>query len=140
MPQSEGAGDDRLARLLYVSDLAPGTRAGEVSRIVASSRRRNTADGLTGLLIFDGDRFCQYVEGPPAALEALRGRLDADARHVRMETLIDGAFAGPRRFSDWRLGYVHVVDTDDLDSLRGLQGEAAMAAFERLLPLLDVDG
>ena len=140
MPQSQPAGDDRLARLLYVSDLAPGTRAGEVSRIVASSRRRNTADGLTGLLIFDGDRFCQYVEGTPTALEALRGRLDADVRHMRMETLIDGAFAGPRRFSDWRLGYVQVVDTDDLDALRGLQGEAAMAAFERLLPLLDVDG
>ena len=140
MPQTERTGDDQLARLLYVSDLAPGTRASEVSRIVASSRRRNTADGLTGLLIFDGDRFCQYVEGPPAMLETLRGRLDADARHVRMETLIDGAFAGPRRFSDWRLGYVQVVDTDDLDALRSLQGEAAMAAFERLLPLLDVDG
>ena len=139
MPQSGRAATDQLARLLYISDLAPGSRATEVSRIVASSRRRNAADGLTGLLIFDGDRFCQYVEGPPASIAALRERLDRDARHVRMEALIEGPFAGPRRFSDWRLGYVDVVDADDLDAMRGLDGDAAMAAFERLLPRLDVE-
>ena len=139
MPQSAQAAPQTLARLLYISDLSPGTRATEVSRIVGSSRRRNAKDSITGLLIFDGDRFCQYVEGPPAAVAALNDRLDHDARHVRMEVLLEGPFAGPRRFSDWRLGYVDVVDADELGAMRGLDGDAAMAAFEQLLPLLDVE-
>ena len=138
MPQSGHAVAGPLVRLLYVSDLSPGTRATEVARIVASSRRHNAGDGITGLLIFDGDRFCQYVEGPPAVMTALRERLDADPRHTRLEALLEGAFAGPRRFSDWRLGYVDVVGVDDLEALRGLDGDAAMAAFEQLLPHLDV--
>ena len=139
MSQSGNAGAQSLARLLYVSDLSPGTRATEVSRIVGSSRRRNAGDGITGLLVFDGDRFCQYVEGPPAAVSALNDRLDRDARHVRMEVLLEGPFAGPRRFSDWRLGYVDAVDADEIGAMRGLSGDAAMAAFERLLPRLDVE-
>ena len=139
MSQSGKAGAQSLARLLYVSDLSPGTRATEVSRIVSSSRRRNVGDAITGLLIFDGDRFCQYVEGPPAAVAALSDRLDRDVRHTRMEVLAAGPFPGPRRFSDWRLGYVDVVDADEIDAMRGLSGDEAMAAFERLLPLLDVE-
>ena len=139
MSQSGKAGAESLARLLYVSDLSPGTRATEVSRIVGASRRRNAGDGITGLLVFDGDRFCQYVEGPPAAVAALSDRLDQDVRHTRMEVLLEGPFAGPRRFSDWRLGYVDVVDADELGAMRGLSGDEAMRAFERLLPRLDVE-
>ena len=90
------------------------------------------------LLIFDGSCFCQYVEGPPATLMALNDRLDLDPRHTHMEVLLEGSFAGPRRFSDWRLGYVDVVDGDEIGAMRDLSGDDAMAAFERLLPLLDV--
>ena len=139
MSQSGKAGAESLARLLYVSDLSPGTRATEVSRIVGASRRRNAGDGITGLLVFDGDRFCQYVEGPPAAVAALSDRLDRDVRHTRMEVLTAGPFAGPRRFSDWRLGYVDVVDADEIGAMRALSGDDAMRAFERLLPRLDVE-
>ena len=138
MSQSGNAGAQSLARLLYVSDLSPGTRATEVSRIVGASRRRNAGDGITGLLVFDGDCFCQYVEGPPAAVTALNDRLDRDVRHTRMEVLLEGPFAGPRRFSDWRLGYVDTVDADEIGAMRVLSGDEAMMAFERLLPLLDV--
>ena len=139
MSQTGSAGAASLTRLLYISDLSPGTRATEVSRIVSSSRRRNAQDGITGLLIFDGHRFCQYVEGPLVVLNALNNRLEHDVRHVHMEMLLEGPITGARRFSDWRLGYVDVVDADEIGAMRGLSGDAAMAAFERLLPLLDVE-
>ena len=138
MSQTGCTGTATLTRLLYISDLSPGTRATEVSRIVGPSRRRNAEDAITGLLIFDGDRFCQYVEGPPAAVTALNGRLRQDTRHVHIEVLLDGSFSGPRRFSDWRLGYVDMVDADEIGAMRGLRGHTALAAFERVLPLLDV--
>jgi hypothetical protein len=82
MPSSSDAvvESSSLARLLYVSALAPGVPVTEVSRIVSAARQRNADDAITGLLVFDGDTFCQYVEGPPEAVEALLQRLHADPR------------------------------------------------------------
>ena len=47
MSQTGRAGATSLIRLLYISDLSPGTRATEVSRIVGPSRRRNAEDAIT---------------------------------------------------------------------------------------------
>lgn len=128
-----------LGRLLYVSALAPGVRATEVGRIVSTARARNAQDGITGLLIFDGDTFCQYVEGPPEAVDDLLARLHRDPRHGTLDILMHDRPTMARRFSDWRLGYVESVETDDLDALRGLRGEDGLAALEALLPRLDVE-
>ena len=128
-----------LACLLYVSALAPGVPVTEVSRIVTAARQRNANDAITGLLVFDGDTFCQYVEGPPEAVEALLQRLHADPRHEQLQILIDGALPEGRRFSDWRLGYVDSFEHDELGILRALRGDAALACFENLVPRLDVE-
>ncbi len=139
MPSQDLLQTARLGQLLYVSALSPGVPVTEVSRIVTSSRLRNTTDAITGLLVFDGDTFCQYVEGPPKAVDALLGRLLEDRRHQEMEILIDGTFEGERRFSDWRLGYVDSFENDELAALHGLHGDAAIACFLKLVPKLDVE-
>jgi hypothetical protein len=138
MPLSHIVENALLGRLLYVSTLAAGVPVKEVSRIVGVSRPRNAGEAITGLLIFDGDTFCQYVEGPPEAVDALLQRLRRDPRHDDMQVLLDGTWDGARRFSDWRLGYVDSFEADELGTLRGLRGDAALACFEDLLPRLDV--
>ena len=129
-----------LSHLLYVSSLAPGVPVTEVARIVATARQRNARDGITGLLVFDGATFCQYLEGPPETVDALLHRLHTDPRHLEVQLLVDGTVPdGRRRFSDWRLGYVDSFEHDELGSLRALRGAAALACFENLLPRLDVE-
>ena len=128
-----------LGQLLYLSSLAPGVPVTEVSRIVATARRRNAAESITGLLVFDGDHFCQYVEGPPAAVEALLQRLQCDERHTALDILVDGTFEGERRFSNWRLGYVDSFEGDELAALHGLRGDEALDCLRRLVPRLDVE-
>jgi len=81
--------DGPLNTLLYVSELTHFD-AGEIDSICHQSRANHARDDITGLLVFDGQAFCQFVEGPRDAIAAL---LERDARHVKMRVLQHGPVA-----------------------------------------------
>ena len=125
--------------LLYVSDIAEGLDASAVSDILSESRTNNNRDDITGLLIFDGQRFAQFVEGPPPPMQGLLKRLEGDVRHKNME-LLWSARAAQRRFPTWRLGYLKFdLDLFGLEGLRGKRGDAVLEAFTFILPTLDIE-
>jgi hypothetical protein len=126
--------------LLYVSTLAADADIRDVGAIARTSRVHNQADGITGLLVFDGASFAQWVEGPCAAISALRKRLQADRRHIDMDVLHFGPTESPRRFPTWSLGYYYLADddTDGIASLRGLSEKSARKAFDNLIKHVDV--
>jgi hypothetical protein len=76
----------------------------EIERIVAQSRRKNKRLEITGAMIRTGNRFAQYVEGPSAAIAALRDMVMADPRHHDIVTLEEGTLS-ERRFAGWSLAY-----------------------------------
>ena len=78
-----------LHQILYRSLLAPDHTPGVVGRIVGAARQRNASEGITGLLVFDGLRFCQHLEGPPDPVQRLMRRLQADRRHTDVRGLLD---------------------------------------------------
>lgn len=120
-----------LHEVLYVSTLAPGQPVGIVASIAARARMSNIRDGITGLLVFDGQRFCQQLEGPRESLEPLLERIRSDPRHTRMEVLHEAALAR-RRFQRFSLAFSTLEDEDALPRMESLQGAQAMAAFEAL--------
>ena len=61
--------------ILYCSVLAPDQPIGIVGRIVSQARARNAQHRITGLLVFDGLRFCQHVEGSHDDVVALMRRM-----------------------------------------------------------------
>lgn len=67
---------------LYHSVMADTQEASCVADIVKAARQFNASQGLSGLLVFDGMRFAQYLEGPADALQALIERLQQDTRHT----------------------------------------------------------
>jgi len=127
-----------LHEVLYVSTLAPASPVKVVSQIAANARIANQASGITGLLIFDGMRFCQQIEGPKKAVLALIQRIAQDPRHVDVEILHHGPLA-ERRFRRFSLGYITVDDVDLLARIEDAGAEQAMAQFLALLPSLDLD-
>ena len=128
-----------LYGFLYVSRLAAGSRPCTVADIARDARGRNSLDGITGLLVFDGEGFAQFVEGPSPAVASLHDRIALDKRHVDVLTLWHGPLDGARRFPNWRLGYLLMEDSDqELGALRALRGDAAITAFCRLTAHLDV--
>ena len=119
-----------LFDLLYVSEMrAPD--AAEVGRICIQSRANNLRDSISGLLVFDGQAFCQYVEGPRPQIADLRDRLERDPRHRAMRVLKFAA-AKKRRFASWRLGYAFSADPAAIARLRS--DADAVAAFDRWAP------
>ena len=95
-----------LHRWLYVSHCRlPATWSdAAVADIVAVSRLRNAALGMTGALLFTGTRFAQIIEGTSAGLAILQASIERDPRHADVRTVLTGRHDA-RLFDDWSLAY-----------------------------------
>ena len=107
-----------------------------VDGICRQSRANNARVGITGVLVFDGHAFCQFVEGPQPAIADLLGRLERDPRHVKMHVLQFGRTNWPRRFASWRLGYAYSADPAAIARIAARRDDAALAAFTDWIPAL----
>ena len=97
----------RLKSLTYTSRARLDLAEDDLRDIHQTARHLNALDGITGLLLFDGSRFLQIIEGGEAAIDNLVDRLRRDPRHsafeVRDERLVDG-----RSFADWSMELLRV--------------------------------
>ena len=101
-----------LVQLFYVSRAATPYDGEVVKAILATSRRNNHRDDVTGCLLFSGRYFAQVLEG---STDVTSGRLDqisADPRHVDFQLLVERPIA-LRDYGDWSMGYLHDLDLED---------------------------
>ncbi len=127
-----------LHEVLYVSTLSPDSPVKVVSQIAAKARVANQAAGITGLLVFDGMRFCQQIEGPRKEVLALIERIRQDPRHVNVE-ILHHAPLDERRFRRFSLGYAATDDAEALARIEDAGPAQALAQFLGLLPMIDLD-
>lgn len=127
-----------LYQLVYSSLLAADAGVACVADICRTARERNAKDGVTGLLIFDGLRFCQYLEGARDAVRALAQSICEDVRHEQFVILHEGGFEGPRLFNDWSMGYALADDEEMLAPVLAMRGAATVNALQGLVPRLDL--
>jgi len=92
---------------------------------VEEARERNRQFGVTGMLVHEGDRFFQWLEGPGTALEGLWSSIRLDERHCDIELLGEGV-TPVRLFSDWDLRFVRRPEGEQplLGSLEDFEPEA----------------
>jgi hypothetical protein len=64
--------------------------------------RNNAVAGLSGLLLFDGVRFLQVLEGPEDAIAPILADIQADPRHFGMVVLRD-RIVDTRGFPAWAM-------------------------------------
>ena len=126
-----------LHEVLYVSTIAMHAPISVVGDIAVQSRAANQRIDVTGLLIFDGMRFCQQLEGAQKDVLKLMERICQDRRHTHVEIVHLGPLA-QRRFRQFNLGYATVEDEDRLARLEALDGPAAVSAFLALLSKVDI--
>ena len=93
-----------MYRLVYTSRSAADLSADDINMILNTARRRNAAEGITGLLLYHNRMILQVLEGEKAPVKACYDRIRRDPRHrdvwVRMEGEVDTLF-----FTDWFMGY-----------------------------------
>jgi hypothetical protein len=97
----------RLKTLSYSSRARIDLSDDDLNDIHQTARHLNALDGITGLLVFDGSRFLQIVEGDEGAIDDLLDRLRSDRRHSSIEVR-DARFVSRRSFSDWSMELVRV--------------------------------
>lgn len=92
-----------LHQLTYISSARPSLILSDVEGILHTSRRNNDRAQVTGLLIFDGKRFLQALEGPLEAVEATFARIAVDERH-RALVKLSSRHVETREFGSWSMG------------------------------------
>ncbi|MFH1815995.1 MAG: BLUF domain-containing protein [Pseudomonadota bacterium] len=129
----------RLYNVVYCSRSAPGVDAADVERIIASSRRRNPAYGITGLLVFGSGVFFQWLEGPRDSVTALMETLKADPRHDTVVELCANEEVRERLFPEWDMEFVESADIREvlLDALDDAEDPKSIAALGVLLEHID---
>ena len=91
-----------MLQLTYISTVTPGTPPDVLESILLTSRRRNAAAGVTGLLVFDGRRFLQALEGEESAVRTAYDRIQRDPRH-RAVVLLSSREITARDFGEWAM-------------------------------------
>ncbi len=129
---------DLVSCVLWVSWLAPETSVSVVKDIWQTSRQRNATLGLTGAVVFDGERFCELLEGPVLDISEVYRDVEADPRHTGLRVLHMSSAGSPRRQTQWRSGYCDAPALDPFFDETGLQGDPAASAFLDLLPRCDL--
>ena len=111
-----------MYQVVYVSLATKEYGRDELERILAVSRRNNSADGVTGMLCYHGGTFFQMLEGERDKVEAVMKRVAADRRHHGVMVLLEQEVES-RDLPDWSMAFNQVA---------GRQAEA-LEGFSQLL-------
>jgi hypothetical protein len=117
-----------MLSLVYASTAVVGFNGADLAELLALSRAANSADSITGVLLFRNHRFLQLLEGPPHAVRNKMQLIAEDARHQDVLVLLEETVP-QRQFPDWTMGYAaasalegvtvpgHRTTFDDIDFL-----------------------
>ena len=109
-----------LKSLLYRSRRAQPLDDAQVYEIYRQATDNNALEGITGVLIHDGDYFVQLLEAGEDAMAGMMNKLRADPRHCNLE-VIDERTIERRSFGGWSMKLVKVdhapfVAVDDVET------------------------
>lgn len=117
--------------------MAPDAPLSIVGDIAAHARIANATADITGVLVFDGMRFCQQIEGKQKDVLALMERIYQDKRHLNIEVFHHGALA-ERRFKHFAVAFSNVEELSQLERLEQLDGQAGIDAYLALVATLNL--
>ncbi len=91
-------------RCIYVSAASKDFKASQVMPLLQKARAKNTALGLTGMLLYAEGSFFQVLEGPQAVVQALYEQIVADGRHSLVTKVVEEPI-DHRDFEQWTMGF-----------------------------------
>ena len=87
-------------------------------------------------MIFDGERFCQHIEGDPDEIVRTFTATEKDPRHTRVRVLASGSVQAPR-YAQWSMAYVYAATPDLIDAIGSRTVPGVAEAFETALSQCD---
>lgn len=133
-----------MKQLLFSSVSTGKISEGELAELLVSCRGNNAARGITGLLLHDGRRFVQLMEGEPASVDDLYRKICKDSRHHLVTVLFEREI-DVRSFEQWGMGFRSIKAGTELTGI-GLESieaasssEGANATVQLIKNLMGVD-
>lgn len=93
-----------LYQIMYISSAHGDVTPTQCAHISHAASTRNQAEDVTGLLLFNGKRFLQVLEGPREAVERVYHRICDDGRHYAVVKLREMEIE-EREFGNWAMAY-----------------------------------
>ena len=112
--------------LTYVSTLRDTGSGDELEEVLVTSRERNAAQEITGVLLVRQRHVMQILEGPEQAVSDLYRRIEDDSRHFDVTTVWTST-SPDRRYPDWSMGYEDLAEVAPDDS----SADPALCATQR---------
>ena len=103
--------------LVYVSSAVDLFSTEDLVALLETSRRNNTRDGVTGMLLYKAGNFMQVLEGEEDKVRTVHERIERDPRHRGLITLLEQR-SDARQFGGWSMGFRNLADP----SLRDVPG------------------
>jgi hypothetical protein len=128
----------RELHVVYVSRLANGADYTAYGAICRHARDRNQELGLSGLLLFDGQRFCQWLHGSVDTVETLLAAIAKDSRHTAMAVLLKARLPTGHFAAGWFDGFVETEAMDDFEKLARSSAGQVLPALGPLIVRSDV--
>lgn len=94
-----------LVRLTYTSRATDTVTAAAMDTILASSRKNNPGNGITGVLCTNNYIFLQMLEGGRKEVNETYNRIAADPRHQDVQ-ILNFEEITERKFAVWSMGKV----------------------------------
>lgn len=125
-----------LHRVAYISRGRVALSDLELDQLATRAAAANAEYGVTGLLLYDGRRFIQALEGDQQGVETIMARIVGDARHDSIEYMAQGP-ADRREFGSWSMSCKRVGSdcctreflTDVKNQVQSLDDVFLQAAF-----------
>lgn len=93
-----------IYELIYNSISAKDFDKKSLPDILLKSRSWNSANQITGCLVYHESEFLQILEGPEEVVKELYNRILLDHRHYNVQLLAQGPIK-ERAFADWCMAY-----------------------------------
>lgn len=93
-----------LNSLIYVSSAVKLLSIDEIGHLLTRARERNKEYGITGVLLYMGGNFMQYIEGPKDKLDDIYKIIQKAKQHTGI-ILVSREAIKDRQFADWSMGF-----------------------------------
>lgn len=94
-----------MKKLVYISSSIEKLNQCSIEELLSQSRKNNSKDNITGILLFHDGNFFQVLEGPEDKVDACFSRIEKDQRHRGCILLLSETVT-ERLFADWSMAYV----------------------------------
>jgi hypothetical protein len=109
-----------MIQIAYVSSTRGLLTADEMTDLLVTSRARNHAHAITGVLLYKGGNVLQVIEGDESDVLTLYSSIEKDRRHTGVIKIYQKNIVS-RDFSEWTMAF-HDLNAPHARELEGFSG------------------